>query len=581
DGFMSMIDVESIRGIDMITGAYPAEYGNRLSGVFNLKTISPLPYRKRTSLAISFLNARLLAENSFAHGRGQWMFLARRGYIDLLLKGSGEDLGAPYYYDILSKIHFNLSPRHSLSGHILIAHDSWNLSLDDNINLDTRNLNGYGWLTWYSQWGSSLKSRTLFSRGCIEDMISADWYEDDGTEVEDFFLDQQYLHLYGLKQDWSWDISDNYLLKWGFDSKDFDSHISYYHRYEIILGQIDSYFTEGFDLASAYGAKDGIEFSSYITQRMRPIEPLAIEMGLRYESNTWSHDSNWSPRINLVYSLFDYTSIRLGWGHYYQSQSINQGLAKYSDPEYYPAERAEHRVMGIEHELPNGTMLRVEAYRKVLTSLRPHYIDWGRVVTRIIPSVSTNRIRLEPDDGEAAGIEFYLYSETNGPLSYWLSYSLSRTREKVDGLWLPRYYDQRHTFYCDISWKPSLKWRLNLAWQYHTGWPYTEAQVVDLHETSPGFWDWRWGPGPLYAEKFPEYNRVDLRINRSFYTRYGRITTFLEIRNILDRKNPREYRYTGVMISDDEGAEPEIEVIVDESLVWMSLVPSFGIIWDL
>jgi len=203
------------------------------------------------------------------------------------------------------------------------------------------------------------------------------------------------------------------------------------------------------------------------------------------------------------------------------------------------------------------------------------------VVTRLIPSVSTNRIRLEPDDGEAVGIEFYLFSEDNGPLSYWLSYSLSRTREKVDGRWLPRYYDQRHTFYCDISWKPNLKWRLNLAWQYHTGWPYTVAQVVDLHETGPGFWDWRWGPGPLYAENFPEYNRVDLRINRSFYTRYGRITTFLEIRNILDRKNPREYRYTGAMKSDDEGAEPEIEVIVDESLVWMPLMPSFGIIWDL
>ncbi len=33
--------------------------------------------------------------------------------------------------------------------------------------------------------------------------------------------------------------------------------------------------------------------------------------------------------------------------------------------------------------------------------------------------------------------------------------------------------------------------------------------------------------------------------------------------------------------SDDFRADPEIEVILDESLGWMSLVPSFGIIWDL
>jgi hypothetical protein len=581
DGFMSMIDVESIRGIDMITGAYPAEYGNRLSGVFNLKTISPLPYRKRTSLAISFLNARLLAENSFAKGRGQWLFLARRGYIDLLLKGAGEDIGAPFYYDILSKIHFNLSPRHSLSGHILIAYDSWTLPVDDDISLDTRNLNGYGWLTWYSQWSSNLKTRTLFSRGSLKDMLSTDGYEDDSTDIGDYFIDQQYLHLYGLKQDWIWDISDKYLLKWGFDVKDFDSYINYYHRLDVILGQIDTYFIEGLDLASAYGSKNGVEFSTYLTQRMRPIEPMAIELGLRYEGNTWSHDSNWSPRINLAYTLSDRTSIRVGWGHYYQAQSIINGLAKYSDPEYYPAERAEHRVIGIEHEFSRGTVLRVEGYQKVLTSLRPHYIDWGRVVTRIIPSISTNRIRLEPDEGDAEGIELYLFSEANAPLSYWLSYSLSRTREKVDGRWMPRYYDQRHTFYCDLSWKPNHKWRINLAWQYHTGWPYTAAQIVDLHQTSQGIWNWRWGPGPLYVEKFPDYNRADLRMNRSFFIKRGRITVFLEIRNILDRKNPREYRYSAILTAENMEAEPEIEVILDESLGWMSRIPSFGIIWDL
>ncbi|UCD38199.1 MAG: TonB-dependent receptor, partial [Fidelibacterota bacterium] len=92
DGFMSFIDVESIRGIEMMTGAFPAEYGNRLSGVFNLKTISPRPNSSRTSLAISFLNARVLTENSFAKGRGRWMLLARRGYIDLLLKVAGQEV---------------------------------------------------------------------------------------------------------------------------------------------------------------------------------------------------------------------------------------------------------------------------------------------------------------------------------------------------------------------------------------------------------------------------------------------------------------------------------------------------------
>ncbi|MEE9465487.1 MAG: TonB-dependent receptor [Candidatus Neomarinimicrobiota bacterium] len=157
DGFMSIIDVESIRGVDLITGAVPAQYGNRLSGVFDLKTISAQPNKNRTSVAISFLNARLLTENSFAKGRGQWMLLARRGYMDVLMKNAGEnEMGAPFYYDVLGKIHFNLNPNHSISAHVLTAFDSWEIPLndEDSARLYNNHNNDYRWLTWYSKWNN-------------------------------------------------------------------------------------------------------------------------------------------------------------------------------------------------------------------------------------------------------------------------------------------------------------------------------------------------------------------------------------------------------------------------------------------
>ena len=581
DGLMSFIDVEGIRGIEMITGAFPAEYGNRLSGVFNLKTISPLPYRKRTSLAISFLNARLLTERSFAKERGQWMLLVRRGYIDLLMKVAGQEMDPPLYYDILSKIQYNVSPRHSLSAHILIAHDQW-ASFIDNADVDTRSDNGYGWLTWYSQWSSSLNSRTLISSGGYEDLSDMVEVESDFRESSLIFMDQRYMHFYGLKQDWTWQLSENYLLKWGFDARDFRSQINYYHRNRKVLGQIDTYFTSGYNLASRYSLRDGVEYSGYLSQRMRPIEPVAIEMGLRYESSTWTGDRHWSPRFSMVYNLADHTSIRGGWGYYYQTQSLTQGLGLYGDPEFYPAERAEHRVIGIEHEFPGGVQLRIEGYQKVLTSLRPHYITWQESTLRPHPLVDSDHIKLEPEGGEAIGVEFYLRRETGHRLSYWLSYSLSKARNKVDGRWLPRYYDQRHTFYCDLSWKPNHKYRLNLHLQYHTGWPYTAVQVVDLHETSPGFWSWQWGPGPLYGERFPDYRRIDFRVNRIFYTKYGRVTGFFEIRNLLNHDNPRKYLFYGSPTPKGDGSdEVEVEVGQYESDGWLPLLPSFGIIWDL
>ncbi len=145
---------------------------------------------------------------------------------------------------------------------------------------------------------------------------------------------------------------------------------------------------------------------------------------------------------------------------------------------------------------------------------------------------------------------------------------------------MPRYYDQRHTFYCDVSWKPNLKWRLNLAWQYHSGWPYTAAQVVDLHKNPGGYWDWRWGAGPLYGERYPDYNRLDLRINRAFHTDYGQITAFLEIRNILDRANQREHHFQGRLTEIGDGTEAVVDISTTDTENWPSMVPSFGISWD-
>ncbi|UCH10724.1 MAG: TonB-dependent receptor [Fidelibacterota bacterium] len=581
DGFMSFIDVESIRSIEMMTGAFPAEYGNRLSGVFNLNTISPQPHARRTSLAISFLNARLLTENSFAEGRGRWKLLARRGYVDLLLKVAGQEVEPPFYYDILNKIQFNLTPRQSVSAHIILACDRWNGELDQ-VDVTSNNDNLYGWLTWNSQWNSGLTSRTIVSRGGYDDLISMIAIEGGDREPSLKIKDRRYLQFWGLKQDWTWEFSEKYLLKWGFNARDFRSHIDYYHRDWVILGQIDTYFVSGYNLASRYRFMDGVELNGYLSQRIRPVEPLAVEMGLRYESSTWTQERHWSPRINLAYSLNERTSLRGGWGHYYQTQNLTQELGLYGDPEFYPAERAEHRVIGFEHNFTGGVQLRVVGYQKVLTSLRPHYITWEESTLRPIPMVDIDRLKLEPEAGEAWGLEFYIRRETGHKLSYWLSYSLAKVSEKVDGQWIPRFYDQRHTLYCDLSWKPNHKWRVNLALQYHSGWPYTKAQVVDLHEPEPGYWSWRWEPGPLYAERFPDYKRVDFRLNRYFHTRFGRITGFFEFRNALDFYNPRKYQFAGSPTPISEGSdEVDVKVRRYKSDGWLGILPSFGIIWDL
>jgi len=69
-GALSIVDVETIEGIDLLTGGYPAEYGDRLSGVFNVRSRTPEPGRERHSLGISFMNTRAMSEGTFEGGPG-------------------------------------------------------------------------------------------------------------------------------------------------------------------------------------------------------------------------------------------------------------------------------------------------------------------------------------------------------------------------------------------------------------------------------------------------------------------------------------------------------------------------------
>jgi len=141
-----------------MTGAFPAAYGNRLSGVFDMKSSKPsLTDRRRTSLAISLMNARFLSEGYFNNQKGRWLFAARRGYLDLLLgiTDEGDDTAelSPVYYNISGKLAYEVNEKHEVSASVLWADDDLDIAEDldyaeDQDTFNTGYGNGYAWLTW-------------------------------------------------------------------------------------------------------------------------------------------------------------------------------------------------------------------------------------------------------------------------------------------------------------------------------------------------------------------------------------------------------------------------------------------------
>ena len=331
-----------------------------------MKTVTPSVEKTKTSMAISFLNARIRSGGSFDNGNGRWLFVARRGYLDLLLKMlNPEDEIMPVYYDVSGKLQYTVNPRHSFTAHVLTSHDDVVLvETDDEAQFDNGYGNNYGWLTWSAQFHPKLFIQTLVSKGKVDQ--EGILREIPGAEDEfngEASINRNF-NFYGLKQDWSFELSGRTILKWGFDFKQLSAGYDFFYNERKIIGHIDGNEITAYDTTQVQIDPDGQEFGTYLSNRFRLLDPLTAEIGIRYDYASWSEDKNVSPRINLAYDVGRHTVIRTGWGKFYQTQGIHKLNAGDGDEMYYPAELAEHRVIGMEHTFKNGFKLRIEAYQK-------------------------------------------------------------------------------------------------------------------------------------------------------------------------------------------------------------------------
>ena len=73
----------------MSTGGFASDRGTKMGGVLDITSLSPRE-KPHVALGLSLLSADLLTDGTFAGGKGQWLLSARRGYLDLALKITGD-----------------------------------------------------------------------------------------------------------------------------------------------------------------------------------------------------------------------------------------------------------------------------------------------------------------------------------------------------------------------------------------------------------------------------------------------------------------------------------------------------------
>ena len=580
DSPLSIVDVAAIGGVDLTTGGFSAEYGNHLTGVFDLRSTNALYTRPRTAIGLSLSNARIMSQGSFARGNGQWLLSARRGYLDILLDLIGEsDTFEPRYYDGFGKVAYQLSPAHRVTAHVLRAGDAAHLheavTSNDTASLDSRYGSTYVWLNWEADFGR-LRAITHLSTSAL------DWHRraaERGNVASscqvcearnDYELrDTRDLSLLMGRQDWQASISERFALKWGFEWRRGRAKYAYFNRVardSVEAGQI---ITDE-DTTTMALARSATGVGIYVAQRIRPWQPLTLETGIRWDRQSYTRDDQLSPRVNLALALGSRTTLRAAWGRYAQPQALHQLQVQDGEQRFSPAERAVQIVAGLERQFDHGILARVEAYRRDESDLRPRFRNLSNVIEPVA-EVQRDRRRFDPESGRAQGIE--LFVQRHAARSSWsASYALAHAYDEIAGARFYRQLDQRHTLYIDYSIALSPAWRLSAAWQHHTGWPITPTTFRGDALADGGVYvvsDY----GDYNAERLPAYHRMDLRATRHFDVKGGRLTVFLDIFNAYNHQNPRYYNYNFSYNQGRIGLERVIEPL-------LPILPTFGAIWE-
>jgi len=561
---VSLLDERIVDGLDVYTGGFTAEYGDRMSAIIDARSVRPDADRYH-ELGLSLFHASALAARRFDDGRGQWLASFRRSNLDVVADAMSSDLGEPQYLDGFGRVDYAFSDSTRGSLHLLLASDNARISNSAGTEeADAEYRNAYLWATLEHDWSPRLKGRAVLSWTDVSSERTG--VVDEPGRRRGSVDDERDYDVLGLRLDGSYS-TERWLHRFGVDLRSLSATYAYAGHVRFEPGypfpgspavQVDR------ELAPA---PSGAHVAAYYTTRWQWSDALVAELGLRWDHQTYAEDSDsqFAPRLNLAWSLGDTTRLLASWGRYQQFQGIEELQVEDGIDRFQPAQHVDQLILGLEQRLAAGFALRAEAYRK----------DYGQPKFRfenlfdplsLAPELRWDRVQIAPRSARAEGLELLLTRSADDPWSGWFSYAWSRAVDREAGRDTRRSWDQSHAVSAGGVWSEG-PWRATIAGTWHTGWPVTPLAVRDTAI----------GPavviGRRNSARYGYFASLDLRVSRDFDLRRGSLTAFAEISNVLDRRNPccTDFEYE---VADDGSLllEPELRH-------WLPLVPSIGVLW--
>ena len=567
-GFFSAFNAEAIKDIQVFKGAFPAQYGGRVSSVVDMTGKTGDPEQMHYGAGLNLLSASGTFQTPIG-SKANLLVTGRRSYTDVVRTGlynsifdvfnigtgpqtpagagagGGRGFGGPgglfgstnqdvatpdfHFYDFNAKLTYLPGDRDVVAFSLYGGRDYLDKSQQRSLSFTPRGQAGdrnfttaIGDLTdwgnrglsgrWGRQWASGLTSNVLAAYseytsdyGRNTQVTISDPETAEATLTRDLqSTEDNFLTDFTLRADNEWRPSPGHRLLFGGWFS--ANGAEYRHVRNDSITILDQ--TQSSARGAAY-AQDTWD----VTNR------FSLTAGGRVSYDRTTARSYLEPRASARLALTDRVTLKAAAGRYHQfvSRVVNENVTEGSrdfwllaDGDLVDVTASDHLVAGASYET-DGFLFDVELYRKETTGLSEF-------------SLRFRRNNIDPlnlffaGTGLAQGAEF-LAQKKFGAFTGWISYTLAEARNTFPDLnggnSFPALHDQLHELKT-VGTLSLGRWDLASTWTYGSGTPYTAPQGEYSVELLDGSSFSYINVSAKNGLRLPAYHRLDLSARYRF-----------------------------------------------------------------
>lgn len=361
-GPISILNSTTLSNSDFLTGAFPAEYGDAYSGVFDIKLRKGNNQQQEYTVQAGVIGIELAAEGPFsANSSSSYLFNYRYSSLDLLNKVGIKVAGdaVPKFQDFTFNTYFPTNgfgnfQLFGIAGNSKISFDEDNFSEDMDQYMTTTGLIHVLPLSKKMYLRSSLSLTTSLTDWMFHEI------DDDTKELQ--LQDQEsfdYIN-YRASVELNHKLSAKHTVKYGavYHIKQYDLSLDLYNNdTESIQNIINQNGNTGFS-------------QNYVAWKFRPVENATFNAGLHYSYLQLNGNQSLEPRIGVNYKLNSKHAISAGYGKHSKMETVSFYLAKaeldnqnfYQPNKELDLLRANHFVLGYNYRISPNLNLKMELY---------------------------------------------------------------------------------------------------------------------------------------------------------------------------------------------------------------------------